>query len=78
MENRRRASHLTAILDPAEEGGFTASIAEIPGVISEGDNEEEALSNLIDALKTHLEWKASMQGLSSSGSAHSRRELVLA
>jgi predicted RNase H-like HicB family nuclease len=53
--------HLTAILEPAEEGGFTATFAEIKGVISEGETEQEALENLIDALHTHLQWKASKQ-----------------
>jgi predicted RNase H-like HicB family nuclease len=50
--------HLTAHLEPAEEGGFTARINEIPGVISEGDDKEQALANLMDALATYLAWKS--------------------
>jgi predicted RNase H-like HicB family nuclease len=69
--------HLTAILEPAEEGGFTATLAEIKGVISEGETEEEALENLIDALHTHLQWQASKQKFEDSKSISGRRELVL-
>ena len=45
---------LTVILEPAEEGGFTAYIAEIPGAISEGKTEEEAISMVQDALNELL------------------------
>jgi len=31
---------LTVIFEPAEEGGFTAYIAEVPGAISEGETED--------------------------------------
>jgi predicted RNase H-like HicB family nuclease len=31
---------LTVILEPAEEGGFTAYFAEVPGAISEGETED--------------------------------------
>jgi predicted RNase H-like HicB family nuclease len=41
---------LTVILEPAEEGGFTAYIAEVPGAISEGATEAEAISMVLDAL----------------------------
>ena len=42
---------LTAVFEPAEEGGYTSFIEEFPGVFSEGETVEEARANLLDALK---------------------------
>jgi len=44
-----------AILEPAEEGGFTVYVPALPGCISEGDTEEEALENIKDAIALWLE-----------------------
>ena len=52
---------LTARLEPAEEGGFTATLKEFPEVISEGDDQEQALANLMDALGTYLAWKSARE-----------------
>ena len=41
---------LTAVLTPAEEGGYTAYLVEVPGAISEGDTIEEARDMVLDAL----------------------------
>lgn len=41
---------LTVILEPADEGGFTAYVAEVPGAISEGATEEESIAMVQDAL----------------------------
>lgn len=46
---------LTAVFIPAQEGGYTALIEEIPGAISEGETIEEARENLTDALRLLLE-----------------------
>ena len=46
---------LTAVLVPAEEGGYTSYIEEIRGAVSEGDTIEEALENLYDSLQLILE-----------------------
>lgn len=46
---------LTAVFTRAPEGGYTALIEGIPGVISEGESIEEARTNLADALRTVLE-----------------------
>jgi predicted RNase H-like HicB family nuclease len=42
---------LTIIFEPAEEGGYTAYIAEIPGAISEGETLEEARRMVLDAAR---------------------------
>ncbi len=47
--------NLTAVFIPADEGGYTALVEEIPGAISEGETIEEARENLFDALRLLLE-----------------------
>ena len=41
---------LTAVYEPAPEGGYTCFVEEVPAAISEGDTLEEAEANLRDAL----------------------------
>lgn len=40
---------LTAVFEPAKEGGYTCFVEEIPAAISEGDTLEDAKSNLLGA-----------------------------
>jgi hypothetical protein len=42
-------SAITVFLEPAEEGGYVASVAMRPGCISQGETVPEALENLADA-----------------------------
>lgn len=42
---------LTIVFEPAEEGGYTAFIPEVPGAISEGETVEEAREMVLDALR---------------------------
>lgn len=42
-------------LIPAEEGGFTVEVPSLPGCISQGDTEEEALANIREAIELYLE-----------------------
>ena len=46
---------LTAVFEPAVEGGFTCFVEEIPAAISQGETLAEAKANLLDALKLVLE-----------------------
>jgi predicted RNase H-like HicB family nuclease len=46
---------LKVILETSEEGGFTAFVPSLPGCISEGDSEEEALKNIKEAIALYLE-----------------------
>lgn len=48
---------LTAIFEPAPEGGFTCYFEEMPDVFSEGETIQEAEANLFDALKLVLEYQ---------------------
>lgn len=49
--------HLTIIFEPAEEGGFTAYIPEVPGAASEGETIEEARDMVLDALRELTEYR---------------------
>jgi predicted RNase H-like HicB family nuclease len=46
---------LTAVFEPAPEGGYTCFVEEIPGAISQGETLAEAKENLLDALKLLME-----------------------
>jgi len=43
------------ILEPSDEGGYTAIVPALPGCISEGDSKEEALKNIKEAIELYLE-----------------------
>ena len=43
------------ILEPSEEGGYTAIVPSLPGCISEGDTKGEALKNIQEAIELYLE-----------------------
>jgi predicted RNase H-like HicB family nuclease len=45
---------LTVVLEPSDEGGYTAYVPSLPGCISEGDDREEALANIRDAIDLYL------------------------
>jgi predicted RNase H-like HicB family nuclease len=46
---------LRIVLEPSEEGGFTVYVPALPGCISEGGSEEEALANIREAIALYLE-----------------------
>jgi predicted RNase H-like HicB family nuclease len=45
----------TVVLESQEEGGFTVQCVEIPGAISQGENKDEALANIKEAIELVLE-----------------------
>ena len=47
---------LTAVFEPAPEGGYTCHFEELPEVFSEGESLKEAKSNLLDALTQVMEY----------------------
>ena len=47
---------LTAVFEPAPEGGFTCHFEELPEVFSEGETIDEAKANLVDALTQVMEY----------------------
>ena len=46
---------LRVVLEPSDEGGYTAYVPAPPGCISEGDNREEALANIREAIQLYIE-----------------------
>ena len=46
---------LTIVLEPQEEGGFTAYVPSLPGCISQGDTKEESIKNIKEAIELYLE-----------------------
>ena len=46
---------LRVILEPSEEGGYTAIVPSLPGCISEGETREDALANIQEAIQLYLE-----------------------
>ncbi|HUI85460.1 MAG TPA: type II toxin-antitoxin system HicB family antitoxin [Candidatus Binatia bacterium] len=53
---------LTAVFEPAKEGGYTCFVEEIPAAISQGETLEEAKANLRDALQTCTGMPAGTRG----------------
>lgn len=46
---------LKIILEPSDEGGYTAYVPSLPGCISEGDSLDEAMANIREAVDLYLE-----------------------
>jgi predicted RNase H-like HicB family nuclease len=68
---------VTAVFEPAPEGGYTCFVEEIPAAISQGETLEEAKANLLDALRLVLECQRELaeKGLS-PGALRQTIELV--
>ena len=46
---------LQVVLEPSDEGGFTVFVPVLPGCVSEGETEEEAMANIREAIELYLE-----------------------
>ena len=56
MSTTSTTRRYTVLLTPdPEEGGCTVTVPALPGCITEGDTVEEALANVREAIKCHLE-----------------------
>ena len=45
----------TVVLDLESDGGYVASVPALPGCVSQGDNRDEALSNIREAIELYFE-----------------------
>jgi predicted RNase H-like HicB family nuclease len=52
---KEAAMKLRVVLEPSDEGGYTAYVPALPGCISEGDTREEALTNIREAIELYIE-----------------------
>src|SRR5258708_19780187 len=55
MNLERLKLKLTAVFEPAPEGGYTCHFDELPEVFSEGETLEDAKTNLLDPLTQVME-----------------------
>ncbi|MFQ5789787.1 MAG: type II toxin-antitoxin system HicB family antitoxin [Acidobacteriota bacterium] len=46
---------IKVVLEPSEEGGYAVYVPSLPGCIGEGENAEEALANIREAIELYLE-----------------------
>ncbi len=46
---------IKVVLEPSDEGGYTVYVPSLPGCISEGENVQEALGNIQEAIVLYLE-----------------------
>ena len=46
---------IKVVLEPSEEGGYTATVPSLPGCISEGETVADALANVQSAISLYLE-----------------------
>ena len=47
----------SVILEPQPDGGFTVLVPALPEVVTEGENEQEALVNAAEAIRAVLEYR---------------------
>jgi predicted RNase H-like HicB family nuclease len=45
----------TVVIEPAADGSFSVWVPDLPGCISTGDTREEALKNIAEAIRGHLD-----------------------
>ena len=53
---------IKVVLEPSEEGGYTAYVPSLAGCISEGEDVQEALANISEAIVLYLEPSAGDRG----------------
>jgi predicted RNase H-like HicB family nuclease len=46
---------IKVVLEPSEDGGYTAHVPSLPGCISEGESVQEALANITEAIALYME-----------------------
>jgi predicted RNase H-like HicB family nuclease len=54
-KKREKEMKLRVVLEPSDEGGYTAYVPSLPGCISEGDTREQAITNIREAIELYLE-----------------------
>lgn len=52
---RQANPEMEVILEPNDEGGYSASVPSIPGCVSKGATIDEVINNLKEAIRLYLE-----------------------
>lgn len=55
MDGHQQKREFDVILEVQEEGGFVASVPELPGCWTQGETREEAVANAKEAIEGYLE-----------------------
>lgn len=45
----------TVVIEPADDGSFSVWVPDLPGCVSTGDTREEALTNIAEAIRGHID-----------------------
>lgn len=45
----------TVVIEPADDGSLSVWVPDLPGCVSTGDSREEALRNIAEAIKGHID-----------------------
>ncbi len=45
----------TVVLEQEEDGGYVANVPALPGCVSQGDNRDEAMANIREAIALYVE-----------------------
>ena len=45
----------TVVLEQEEDGGYVASVPALPGCVSQGDNRDQAMTNIREAIEAYVE-----------------------
>jgi predicted RNase H-like HicB family nuclease len=51
----RRMNYTVFVYKAEEEGGYWATVAELPGCFTQGETLDEIRENIVDAIQCHLE-----------------------
>ena len=65
---------LKIVLEPSDDGGYTATVPALPGCISEGETIEQAMDNIREAIELYLE---PIEGPQATGGGALVKELAL-
>jgi len=52
---KKKVYQFTAIFEKNEDGGYTVTVPSLPGLVTEGENLEEAKKMVEDAIRCYLE-----------------------
>ncbi len=55
MSQQQKILSYSVVFDPCPEGGYTVTVPALPGIVTEGDNLNEARAMAKEAIELHIE-----------------------